>query len=77
MSLVLFADGVEVVQAIGEDIEDTQDTAHIEGAVAGEPSPAILYITSDIIWSEEGAVGIELQQKFCFPLNLVMMAGYH
>jgi hypothetical protein len=45
MFLVLFVDGVEVARAIeeGEGIECTQDTAHIEGVVAGKPSPDIPY----------------------------------
>ena len=42
MFLVLFADEVEVAQGIGEGIEDTQGTAHIEVA-AGEPSSIDLY----------------------------------
>lgn len=37
MFLALFVDGVEVAQAIGEGIEGTQGTAHIEGVAAGEP----------------------------------------
>jgi hypothetical protein len=44
MFLVLSADEVEVAQDIGEGIEDTQGTAHIE-VVAGEPSSVNLYTT--------------------------------
>lgn len=45
MFLVLFADGVEVAQVIGEGIEGMQAIAHIEGVVAGEPSSNVLYIS--------------------------------
>ena len=63
MFLVLFVDGVEVAQATGGGIEGTQGIVHIGEVVAGEPSYS-LCITSDIVWLEEGAVGIELHLKF-------------
>ena len=69
MFLVLSADEVEVAQDIGEGIEVTQGTAHIEVA-AGELSFDNLLSPSDIIWSEEEAVGFELHLKFYFALNL-------
>jgi hypothetical protein len=45
MSLVLFADGVEVAQVIGEGIEGTQGTVHTGVVAAGELSSGILFTT--------------------------------
>jgi hypothetical protein len=45
MFLASFVDGVEVAQAIEEDIEGTLGTAHIEGVAAGETSSVIPYTT--------------------------------
>ena len=45
MFLVLFADGVEVAQVIGEVIEGTQGTIHTGLVAAGELSSDILFTT--------------------------------
>ena len=71
MFLALSADEDEVALDIGEGIEDTQGTAHIE-VVAGERPPSIRILPSDFLWSEEGVVGFELHLKFYFVLNLSM-----